>query len=81
MEPKAAVGGEAHQDISELKPWQERLGEAAEVLATCGEACEVAAFLGGSTIAWRIARGGYAMPGQKALRFRQRRGLERLGIW
>lgn len=60
--------------------WHHRLEGAVEVLTVCGEAADVAAFLGGSSVVWRIARAGYAEAGHKALRARQRRGLERLAL-
>lgn len=66
--------------LQEPAPRHRRLEMAAEYLAVCGEAFDVAAFLGGSSVVWRIARAGYAERGHRALRARQRRGLERIAL-
>ncbi|PWN19220.1 hypothetical protein BCV69DRAFT_262089 [Microstroma glucosiphilum] len=64
----------------ELTYWQQRLAHLGEVLASVGEAADIAAFLGGSTIAWKTIRGGYGEPGKKALRRRQRHILDRIAL-
>lgn len=57
--------------------WQEHLETATEWVAKCGEAGDLAAFLGGSSVVWRVLRGGGS---GVALRGRQRRGLERFAL-
>lgn len=57
--------------------WQGRLETATEWVAKCGEASDLAAFLGGSSVVWRVLRGGGS---GVALRGRQRRGLERFAL-
>lgn len=64
-----------------MQPWEEMMEKLAETLALCGEAAEVAALLGGSSIVWRIANAGRVQRGHKALRVRQRLGLERVALW
>ncbi|CAO1615076.1 unnamed protein product [Parajaminaea phylloscopi] len=60
---------------------QDSCEAAADILTVMGEAADVAAFLGGSSIVWRIVRRGRGQTGQRALRIRQRRGLERAALW
>lgn len=69
---------EAEKDQAEgvsswKQKWRRRLEAGGEYLALLGEACDVAAFLGGSSILWRVAGG-------KVASTRQRRGLERIGV-
>lgn len=64
----------------ELTYWQQRLARLGELLGSVGEAADIAAFLGGSTIAWRTVRGGQSDPGKKALRQRQRHMLDRIAL-
>lgn len=51
-----------------------------EVLAVCGEAADVAVFLGGSSIFWRLLA-GQASKGKKLLRVRQRSRIKRAALW
>jgi hypothetical protein len=67
-------------DPEELTSWQQRLAHLGELLASVGEAVDIAAFLGGSTIAWKTLRGGHTDPGKKALRQRQRHMLDRIAL-
>lgn len=82
LEEDEELSGEAAHDqraaIKSLDFWRSsfarKLGDAAGWLGTVGDCCDMAAFVGGSSIVWRVAglKGGVGA--------RQRRGLERVAL-
>lgn len=54
------------------RSWRRRLGSLSEYLLIGGEACELTALLGGSSVLWRVLGGKLAA--------RQRKGLERIAL-